>query len=418
MPSSLAPQAAPVPVGWARVIPGLLASAAAVVLAAVIHLVVPAIPLLTVSVVLGIAAGQLRRARPLIDGRLRPGLTLAARRLMRVGIVLLGLKLSLGDIAELGWLTVLLVVLIVLLTFAFTLTLGRLAGLPGREPLLLAAGFSICGASAIGAMAAATGSPVRDQARPIALVTLCGTLAIAVLPLLRIPIGLDTIEYGQWVGASVHDVGQVVATAQVAGPAALAVAVVVKLTRVLMLAPMVTLASVLTRAGVERVRRRADAGAGDRAGAGDGDADGVGDGAGDGAEAGAGDGAGTGAGTGAGAGAGVNTVASATDAGRNLGQRADAASEVSRGGIRSVPLVPLFVAGFLAAVLVRSFVPLPDAVLAGADVAQTILLAMALFAIGTAVRLRTLFGGGGRSIAVALASWAAIAAMALLAVRL
>ena len=114
----------------------------------------------------------------------------------------------------------------------------------------------------------------------------------------------------------------------------------------------------------------------------------------------------------------MNTVASATDAGRNLGQRADAASEVSRGGIRSVPLVPLFVAGFLAAVLVRSFVPLPDAVLAGADVAQTILLAMALFAIGTAVRLRTLFGGGGRSIAVALASWAAIAAMALLAVRL
>ena len=123
------------------------------------------------------------------------------------------------------------------------------------------------------------------------------------------------MQFGHWVGAGVHDVGQVVATAQIAGSAALAVAVVVKLTRVLMLAPMVAIASVVER------RRHVEP---------------------------------------------------------------DPAA-------KRPPIVPLFVAGFIVAVLVRSFVPLR----AGRDrTARTRcrrpLLAMALFGLGTAVRLRTL----------------------------
>jgi uncharacterized membrane protein YadS len=73
-------------------------------------------------------------------------------------------------------------------------------------------------------------------------VTLCGTLAIGVLPLLVHPLQLSAPAFGAWTGASVHDVGQVVATAQTAGSAALGVAVVVKLTRVLLLAPVTAIA--------------------------------------------------------------------------------------------------------------------------------------------------------------------------------
>jgi uncharacterized integral membrane protein (TIGR00698 family) len=315
-------------------LPGLALAAAAALLAWLASAALPAIPLLTAAVVLGIVVGQLR-----IPEAVRPGLAVAARRLMRIGVVLLGLKLSLGDIARLGPVAILSTVAIVLLTFALTYGLGRLLGLPGHEPLLLAAGFSICGASAIGAMSGALRAKDAEAATPVALVTLCGTLAIFVLPPLQAPLGLDAEQFGHWVGAGVHDVGQVVATAQVAGPLALALALVVKLTRVLMLAPLVAVT-----AAVERRR--------------------------------------------------------------------------SAGSVSRPPVVPLFVAGFVSAVLIRSALPVPESVLHAADVAQTALLAMALFALGTGVRLRPLLTTGWRAVVVGLASWVLIAGLALLAVRI
>lgn len=321
-------------------LPGVVVAGAATGAAFLLHLLFPAVPLLTASVGLGILSGQLPPVRRWIDGALRNGLTFSAKRLMRAGIVLLGLKLSLVDIARLSWVAIVLTVLIVLLTFAITWGLGKLFRLPGDEPVLLATGFSICGASAIGAMSAVTRTKHEDQATPVALVTLFGTLAIGVLPLLQGPLGLNAHEFGQWVGASVHDVGQVVATAQTAGVAALAIAVVVKLTRVLMLAPMVAAASVVVR----RTRGAVE-------------------------------------------------------------------------GEKLPPIVPLFVAGFIAMVLVRTFVAVPQPVLAGADLVQTILLGMALFGLGSAIRLEKLLGSGLRAMAVGLLSWAAIAGMALVAVR-
>ena len=325
-----------------RALPGLTAAALAAAAAWGIHWLVPAIPLLTAAVALGIIVGQLPFARPALTGSFAPGLAFASRRLMRVGVVLLGLKLSLVDIANLGWVTILTTVAIVLLTFVGTIGLGRLFRLPGHQPLLVATGFSICGASAIGAMSGVVRAKDEETATPVALVTLCGTLAIFVLPVFWHPFGLTNLQFGHWVGAGVHDVGQVVATAQIAGPAALAVALVVKLTRVLMLAPMVAITSAVER------RRHVDP---------------------------------------------------------------DPAA-------KRPPIVPLFVAGFIVAMLVRTFIPLPPAVLNGADTLQTILLAMALFGLGSAVRLRTLVGTGWRALIVGLLSWVLIAALALGAVEL
>lgn len=321
-------------------LPGVAAAALAAAAAWGIHWLAPAVPLLTAAVVLGIVVGQIPAARGALAGVLAPGLAVSAKRLMRIGVVLLGLKLSLGDIAGLGWVAILTTVGIVVFSFAGTFLIGRLFRLPGHQPLLIATGFSICGASAIGAMSGVVKPKDEEAATPVALVTLCGTLAIFVLPLLWHPLGLSGVQFGHWVGGGVHDVGQVVATAQIAGPAALSVAIVVKLTRVLMLAPTVAIAAIVER------RRRVE---GDPS-------------------------------------------------------------------VKRPAIVPLFVAGFIAAVLIRSFVPLPAAVTDGADTLQTILLAMALFGLGTAVRLRTLLGTGWRALATGLLSWALIAALALGAV--
>ncbi|OII21794.1 YeiH family protein [Frigoribacterium sp. MCBA15_019] len=323
----------------ARPVPGLVVAGAAYGLAWGLHLVLPAVPVLTWCVMLGIAVAQVRPLRPVLDGVCKPGLTLASKRLLRIGVVLLGLQLSLVDVAGLGWVTVVVVVAILVLTFGVTYLLGRWARLPGDQPLLLAAGFSICGASAIGGMSAVTRDRGKDAATPVALVTLFGTLAIAVLPLVGGWVGLTHLEFGAWVGASVHDVGQVVATAQTAGAAALAIAVIVKLTRVLMLAPIVAITSTIVR--------RQDAGAG--------------------------------------------------------------------AGARP-PIVPLFVVGFAVAVVIRTVVPVPEALLTTAGTVQSVLLGLALVGLGSGIRLERLVRTGGRAVLVGLMSWITIASVSLGAV--
>ena len=322
-------------------VPGALFASAAALVAWIMHLVLPFIPLLTAAVMIGVICTQLPFARGAITGVLAPGLKLVSRRFMRIGIVLLGFQLSLADVGRLGWGPIVGVLIVLIVTFIATFWIGRLFRLPGHEPLLIATGFSICGASAIGAMSGVVKAKDEETATPVALVTLCGTLAIAVLPMLWHPLNLDATAFGKWVGASVHDVGQVVATAQVAGSAALAVAVVVKLTRVIALAPMVAIASAV-------VRKSGDALA---------------------------------------------------------------------AGPRPA-LVPLFVAGFIAAILIRSFLPVPIPFLEAAATVQTGLLAVALVGLGTAVQLVKLVRTGWRALIVALLSWTIIAVLAYIAVSI
>jgi uncharacterized membrane protein YadS len=75
--------------------------------------------------------------------------------------------------------------------------------------------------------------------------------------------------------------------------------------------------------------------------------------------------------------------------------------------------VPLFVAGFVVAVAIRSLLPLPPALLTAASILQTVLLGMALFGLGTGIRFRELAGTGARTAVAGLAAWAVIAVLAL-----
>ncbi|MFF2347195.1 YeiH family protein [Pseudarthrobacter sp. NPDC058119] len=232
-----------------RLAPGLLTAAAAIAVAFLVHGLVPALPAMTLAVVLGVLAANLPGTAGWTGGRARAGLDFAGKHLMRGGIVLLGLKVSIMDVLDLGWLALVLIVAVVAASYGGTYAISRLFRLPPVTSLLVATGFSICGASAIGAVAAVRRIRHAETVLPVALVTLCGTLAIGVLPLLAHPLGLTATVFGAWVGASVHDVGQVVATAQTAGTAALAIAVVVKLTRVLLLAPVAAIAGLHHRNG-------------------------------------------------------------------------------------------------------------------------------------------------------------------------
>ena len=238
----------------------------------------------------------------------------------------------------------LVVVAVVAITFFGTRWAGRRLGISDDLSLLVATGFSICGVSAIAAANGVIDADEDEVAFSVALVTLCGTLAIVTLPPLRGPLGLDDEQFGAWVGASVHDVAQVVATSSTAGSVALATAIVVKLTRVMLLAPLI--------AGIAVQHRRGDAAPTDT-----------------------------------------------PDEDRP-------------------PIVPPFIVAFVAMVALASLGVIPDRALVRIDDLRTVLLGMALFALGTRVNVGRLRQIGARPLVLGLASWLLIAVVAYAGVRL
>ena len=225
-------------------LPGLAVVVGCVAFAFVASGVIDVSPLV-IGVVLGVVAANTGLIRP----GWRPGFTFAARRLLRVGVVLLGLRLSLDQVGALGWLGALVVVGVVVATFVGVQLFARALGLSSGLGLLTATGFSICGASAVAAVAPLSKADDEETAYAIGLVTLCGTLSIAVLPLVGQALDMGVEQFGAFAGAGVHDVGQVTATASAYSEESLPEATLVKLTRVILLAPMV--------AGVGLWRRRA-----------------------------------------------------------------------------------------------------------------------------------------------------------------
>jgi uncharacterized integral membrane protein (TIGR00698 family) len=235
---------APAPTSPTGILPGLLCSATGVTASMIAHQLIQQVGVLTWAVVLGAIAVNAH----LLPASSRPGLKLATQKLLRLGVVLLGFSLSLTSILALGGPVIALVVASLFTTLLFTTWLGMRMSLGRPRSLLIGTGFAICGASAIAAMEANAEGDEDDVAIAIAMVTICGTVAMILLPLLQSPLGLSDAQFGAWAGASVHEVGQVVAAASPAGAQAVSVAVIVKLTRVLLLAPVV--------AGVSMLRRR------------------------------------------------------------------------------------------------------------------------------------------------------------------
>lgn len=298
--------------------------------------IVPALSALLIAIAVGALIGNLR----VVPAPAARSISWTSKKFLRIGIVLLGFKLSLASLMQIGVHGVAVLLITVVVTFLSTLGIGRALRVPRVTRMLVATGFSICGASAVAAMSGIVdpdGEAEEDTAQAIALVTIFGTIAMLLLPVLAPLLGLTDMQSGIWVGASVHEVAQVAAAGGMIGAAALAIAVVAKLGRVVLLAPLIMSVS---------------------------------------------------------------------------------AYENRRGGrdltTERPPLIPLFVAGFLAAVLARTFLPLPPEMLQVAEFGANALLTAAMLGLGFGVEVRKLISTGWRPFALGAASTlvAAITALA------
>jgi uncharacterized membrane protein YadS len=327
-----------------RAAPGLAFCAAATVVAYLLAQVIPLSPLvlsLLVGAVVGSVLGSVRRAHGASDAvgpggaahwsetlttRTQEGTSWTAKRVLRAGVVLLGLQLSLPEVLALGWRGLTVVAVTVAVTFSATLALGRVLRVPRVTSLLVATA--------------------------LALVTIFGSLAIFVLPWLAGLLGLSDDRAGLWIGASVQEVAQVVTAGGAISAAALATATVSKLARVVLLAPIVAGAGVL-KARRERVARPAD----------------------------------------------VHAAA-------------------GTGAARRTPPVPLFVVGFLVAVLARSTGLVPATVVEVTTLATTLMFTAAMFAMGLGVDAAHLVRTGRRALVLGTASAAVVTGVSLVAVLL
>src|SRR5688572_2553465 len=169
-----------------------------------LHKLVPQVGVLTWAVGLGVLAANVGLLPRVELGRL-------TKRLLRLGVTLLGFSVSLTSVAALGLPVIGIIVATLVGTLVFTLWVGKRLELGFSKTLLLGTGTAICGASAIAAMEETAGGDEEDVTAAIAMITLCGTVAFLALPLLKQPLGLSPLQFGVWSGASVHEVGQVVA---------------------------------------------------------------------------------------------------------------------------------------------------------------------------------------------------------------
>jgi uncharacterized integral membrane protein (TIGR00698 family) len=167
---------------------------------------------------------------------------------MRIGVALLGAQVSVISLQAIGIKGVITVILVVSFTIFGILALSKLFKMSGELGLLIGVGFGVCGATAVAAIRPQTRATQEETSYAIALISLCGTLSIFVLPFLGHVMGLTDQTFGAWAGAAVHDVGQVIATASVWSDEAVKSAVVIKLARVCLLAPIVLILSIRHRA--------------------------------------------------------------------------------------------------------------------------------------------------------------------------
>ena len=202
------------------------------------------------SPVIALLVGFLLSNAGLTGSWAQPALQFAAGPLLKLGIALLGFRLAFSEISQIGsYVGICVVISLVLIVFWGIRKIGSIAKISNSLVLLIATGFSICGLSAIAAMKPVSGADDEEVGYALGLVTLFGSLSVVILSLFQLIFDLGSSDFGWWVGLAVHDTGQVVATASIDSDKALDVAVLVKMARILMLAPILVGVSLLRNRG-------------------------------------------------------------------------------------------------------------------------------------------------------------------------
>ncbi len=332
-----------VTVGW---VPGLLVAVVVATGATMLGRMVPVIG----SPVIGIVAGVLLSGWVARHPVLRPGVSLAGRTVLQLAVVVLGAQLSLRQVAAVGVasLPVMLGTLAVCLVLAYLVT--RRLGIDSDLGTLIGVGTAICGASAIAAVSPVIRAKHASVAYAISTIFLFNVAAVLVFPPLGHLLGLSQHEFGLFAGTAVNDTSSVVAASASYGDAASHYAVVVKLTRTLMIIPIsLGLAAIL--------RRRQQHGSG-------------------------------------------------TDDGP------PAAHE--RALVRALRLVPWFLCGFVLMATANSLKLIPSSSHAATQTVALFLITVALSGIGMSTDLASLRRAGPRPLALGFVLWIAVAATSLL----
>lgn len=232
---------------WRDYLPGVLVTAIAALAAAWLadHY---AAPLVLMGLLIGLAMSFLSQ-----DKRTHAGLDLMSQTALRVGIVLVGARITAEQLAELGPLPFALLVVIMVAVIIVTVWTARLFRQDRHAALLAGGATAICGASAALALYSLIGDKRVDQARftlTLVGITVASAFAMTLYPVLATELGLTHAQAGFLIGASIHDVAQAIGGGFSFSPAAGEVATIVKLTRVALLAPMLMLVALwLGRSG-------------------------------------------------------------------------------------------------------------------------------------------------------------------------
>jgi uncharacterized integral membrane protein (TIGR00698 family) len=191
------------------------------------------------AMLIAIVIGMVIRNTIGVPARFAAGIRYAVISIMPFGIVLMGARLDFYDVVRTSLTALIISVVCVCVALALTIWLCRRVGVGQKLGILIGVGTAICGGTAIAVAAPVIDAEEKDTAFGIATVTLFGMAAVFVLPVLGDLFGMSELEFGVWAGTSVHATPQVVATGFAYGPQAGDVATIVKLVRVLLLAPVV-----------------------------------------------------------------------------------------------------------------------------------------------------------------------------------
>ncbi|MBE7217973.1 MAG: putative sulfate exporter family transporter [Caulobacteraceae bacterium] len=308
------------------------------------------------SLVLAILLGAAVRTSWTPGARWRPGVEFSAKTLLEIAVVLLGASLSAATLIAAGPALLVGIAAVVAAALAASYGLGRLLGLPHRMATLVACGNSICGNSAIAAVAPVIGADGDEVAASIAFTAVLGVAAVLALPLAGAALHMRPLAFGAFAGLTVYAVPQVLAAAAPMGSVAVQFGTLVKLVRVLMLGPVCFGLSLITR----RLRDETDEAA-------------------------------------------ANVTA---------GERP------KPGRLAPHKLVPWFILGFLAMIVVRSAGLIPTAALAPIAGAASLLTVVSMAALGLGVDVRVVARAGGPVTAAVVGSLLVLGAIAFGLLRL
>ncbi|MCJ2177479.1 YeiH family protein [Novosphingobium album (ex Hu et al. 2023)] len=303
------------------------------------------------ALVLAILLGTAVRSVWTPHDRWFPGISFSARFLLEAAVVLLGVSVSAATILAAGPWMLLGIAGVVVVAIGASFLIGRLLRLPVRMALLVACGNSICGNSAIAAVAPVIGADGDDVAASIGFTAVLGVAVVLGLPLLGIALHLDGLQYGALAGLTVYAVPQVLAAAAPLGTAAVQMGTLVKLVRVLMLGPVCLLLSLVA----PRLREETDESA----------------------------------------------------------PHVTAGERPAPGRPALHQLVPWFIIGFLVLVGVRSLGLVPHVLIAPAGTVATFLTVVSMAALGLGVDVRTVASAGGRVTAAVVLSLLVLGAISL-----